>query len=311
MQGNAFLKLAVFLFLWYAFNVAYNVYNKTILTVFPFPWTAACLQLGIGLLYILPVWTLGIRPAPVLTQEDIKKLSPVAALHTIGHVATVLALGGGSVGFVHIVKAAEPLFSTVLSALILHQFQPFIVNLSLLPVVIGVCVASVSELSFNWPTLVNALLSNTFFSLRAIYSKKTLTQDSKESKNLDAANLYAVLTLLSFIGLVPYAIAMEGPELRNGYLKAIETLGSATFFKQNMLCGLSYYLYNEVAYLVLENVIPVTHAVANTIKRIVILVAGVVAFGTVVTMQGLVGSAIAIGGVFLYSILLSKYKKSA
>jgi solute carrier family 35 protein E1 len=52
------IMLAVYLLLWYAFNVIYNIYNKTVLNVFPFPWTVATLQLGIGLLYVFPVWLL-------------------------------------------------------------------------------------------------------------------------------------------------------------------------------------------------------------------------------------------------------------
>mmetsp|Transcript_23356 Transcript_23356/g.30496 ORF Transcript_23356/g.30496 Transcript_23356/m.30496 type:complete len:222 (+) Transcript_23356:224-889(+) len=157
------LKLGAFLFLWYVFNIGYNIYNKKVLLAFPFPWTVACLQLGIGLLYILPVWSLNIRPAPSLTFEDIKKIGPVAAFHTMGHVATVCALGGGSVGFVHIIKAAEPFFSTILTAFFTGAFQPFLVNLALVPVVGGVCIASVSELSFTWPTFLSAMSSNSFF----------------------------------------------------------------------------------------------------------------------------------------------------
>jgi len=307
-MGSSAVKLSVFFFLWYAFNVAYNIYNKKVLNSFPFPWTVACLQLGIGLLYVLPVWSLNIRPAPTLNLAELKALSPVATFNSIGHVATVVALGGGSVGFVHIVKAAEPLFSTAFSAVILNVFQPFVVNLSLIPVVLGVCVASVSELSFTWPTFINACLSSTFFSLRSIYSKLVMTKEMQQ-KNLDAANLYAVVTVLSFLAVLPFAIAMEGPLLADGYSKAVAEMGVSTFYKQNILCGLTFYLYNEVAYLVLGEVSAVTHAVANTVKRIAILVAGVVVLGNVLTVNGVIGSGIAIGGVLLYSLLQSSYSK--
>ena len=43
------------------------------------------------------------------------------------------------------------------------------------------------------------------------------------------------------------------------------------------------YTYNEVAMLALNNVNPVTHAVANTIKRVVILLACVIFFKTPMT----------------------------
>jgi solute carrier family 35 protein E1 len=72
--------------------------------------------------------------------------------------------------------------------------------------------------------------------------------------------------------------------------------------------GAYYYLYNEVAFLALDNVAPVTHAIGNTIKRVVIIVASVIAFGTKMTPQGVLGSSIAIAGVFLYSLAKTYFK---
>lgn len=54
--------------------------------------------------------------------------------------------------------------------------------------------------------------------------------------------------------------------------------------------------YNEVAFLALNSVAPVTHAVGNTIKRVVIILASVIVFKTPMTTLGATGSAIAIFG---------------
>ena len=75
----------------------------------------------------------------------------------------------------------------------------------------------------------------------------------------------------------------------------------------SVLSGLTYYLYNEVAFLALGKVNPVTHAVGNTIKRVVIIIASVVAFNTPISLLGGVGSAIAIFGTLLYSLAKQKY----
>lgn len=42
-------------------------------------------------------------------------------MHTTGHIMTVVSLGAGAVSFTHIVKAAEPFFSTVMSAVFLKS----------------------------------------------------------------------------------------------------------------------------------------------------------------------------------------------
>ena len=61
--------------------------------------------------------------------------------------------------------------------------------------------------------------------------------------------------------------------------------------------------------LALNNVDAVTHAVANTIKRVVILLACVVAFRTPMTPLCTAGSAIAIAGGYLYSLAKGAEKK--
>ena len=58
----------------------------------------------------------------------------------------------------------------------------------------------------------------------------------------------------------------------------------------------------------LDNVAPVTHALGNTIKRVVIILTSVVVFGSTMTTQGAIGSAIAIGGVLLYSLAKNYFK---
>ena len=59
----------------------------------------------------------------------------------------------------------------------------------------------------------------------------------------------------------------------------------SVFFTNAVLSGITYYLYNEVAFLALSEVAPVTHAVGNTIKRVILILFSVVRFGTPMTQQ--------------------------
>ena len=61
------------------------------------------------------------------------------------------------------------------------------------------------------------------------------------------------------------------------------------------------------ANLALGRVNPVTHAVGNTIKRVVIIIASVIAFNTPISRLGAIGSSIAITGTLLYSLAKNKY----
>jgi solute carrier family 35 protein E1 len=217
----------------------------------------------------------------------------------------VISLGAGAVSFTHIVKASEPVVSAVLMALMMNKFFAWQVYASLIPIVGGVGIASASELSFTWLGFGAAMLSNVSSALRAILAKKVMGS----TKDLSETNLYAVLTIMSFVMLLPVALLLETPfkvmDVCNG---ALETNTASYLIWNTTLSGITYYLYNETAFMALGRVMPVTHAIGNTLKRVVIIVSAVVFFGTEVSASGWIGCSIAILGTFLYSYLGLIYK---
>jgi solute carrier family 35 protein E1 len=70
--------------------------------------------------------------------------------------------------------------------------------------------------------------------------------------------------------------------------------------------GLLFYLYNEFSFKVLNSftgdAAAVSHALANTLKRVVILVWSSMALGEKLTVCGTVGVGLAAGGVYLFSL---------
>lgn len=301
------LKLGGLFGVWYALNIGYNIYNKKVLNLVPsLTWTIAWMQLFIGLFYVLPVWGLGIRKAPVLTNEQVKNLLPVTLLHALTHIGAVISLGAGAVSFTHIVKAAEPAVSAALSAVLLKSFLPIPVYLTLLPVMGGVALASLSELSFNWLAFGGAMVSNVASAGRGIVGKKSMGKP--QGQNMNAANLYGVMTILSTLMILPITLLLEGKNIMPVVKSLVDAGRGKELAVQTLLSGLFYYLYNEVAFLTLDNVSPVTHALGNTIKRVVIIITSVVVFGTKMTNQGIIGSATAILGVLLYSLAKDYFK---
>ena len=97
----------------------------------------------------------------------------------------VIAFFAGAVSFGHIVKASEPVVSSLLNFAFLGEVMPWQVYASLLPIIGGVGLASASELSFNWLLRLQkrvalklrlcfgaAMGSNLGSASRAVYSKK-------------------------------------------------------------------------------------------------------------------------------------------
>jgi len=300
------LKVGGYFSLWYALNIGYNIYNKQVLNILPLPWIVGTIQLACGLLYFVPLWLSGIRKAPKLSAENIKTLSPVAAMHTAAHITAVLSLGAGAVSFTHIVKAAEPLFTSACGAVFMKEIFAWQVYATLLPVIFGVGLASLKELSFSWVAFGNAMGSNLASALRGTFAKQAMSKPQGE--NMNAVNLYSVLTCLGMCMLLPFAAVIEGPKLGAALKAATAVMPQKELAIKTLLSGLFYYSYNEVAFLALDSVNPVTHAVGNTIKRVVVILASVLFFGTQMTPLGTLGSAIAIAGVLLYSLAKNKFK---
>ena len=71
------------------------------------------------------------------------------------------------------------------------------------------------------------------------------------------------MTILASIITLPVALAIEGQNIVPT-VKAILSAGKGkTLAVQTVLSALFYYLYNEVAFLALDNVAPVTHALGQ------------------------------------------------
>lgn len=62
------------------------------------------------------------------------------------------------------------------------------------------------------------------------------------------------------------------------------------------------YMTNEIAFLALDKITPVSLSVANTLKRVAVILAAALVFRTRLTPLGAVGSALAMLGTLSYSI---------
>ena len=135
------LRIGFYFALWYTLNVVYNVLNKKYLNVIPAPLTVGSLQFGVGALYSVLLWATSLRPAPVLTEDGNKAVRNVGFYHMSGQELSMMSLGAGPVSFTHIVKALEPFFSAVVSALVFGKWMAPQVYATLIPVVGGVAYA--------------------------------------------------------------------------------------------------------------------------------------------------------------------------
>ncbi|XP_043689981.1 glucose-6-phosphate/phosphate translocator 1, chloroplastic-like [Telopea speciosissima] len=290
------LKISIYFATWWALNVVFNIYNKKVLNAYPYPWLTSTLSLAAGSLIMLVSWAFRIVEAPKTDLEFWKTLFPVAVAHTIGHVAATVSMSKVAVSFTHIIKSGEPAFSVLVSRFILGETFPVPVYLSLVPIIGGCALAAVTELNFNMIGFMGAMISNLAFVFRNIFSKRGM-----KGKSVSGMNYYACLSIMSLLILTPFAIAVEGPQFWvAGWEKAISQIGP-NFIWWVAAQSVFYHLYNQVSYMSLDEISPLTFSIGNTMKRISVIVSSIIIFRTPVQPVNALGAAIAVLGTFLYS----------
>ncbi|ERN15705.1 hypothetical protein AMTR_s00048p00229560 [Amborella trichopoda] len=303
-KGIGTLKLGLVFGLWYLYNVIFNIYNKKVLILFPYPWFLASFQLFTGSLWMLFLWFFKFQPCPTISKGFILALLGPAFFHTVGHISACVSLSRVAVSFTHVIKSSEPVFSVVFSAFLGERY-PFLVWLSLFPIVFGCSLAAITELSFNLQGFYGAVISNIGFVLRNIYSKKSLG----EFKDIDGLNLYGVISILSFFYLFPVSIVVEGSQWVEGFNSAVKAIGKPwIFLLWVLISGVFYHLYNQSSYEALDEISPLSFSVGNTMKRVVVIVASLLVFRNPIRPLNALGSAVAILGTFLYSQATQKIK---
>ncbi|KAH9550835.1 hypothetical protein CY35_10G092600 [Sphagnum magellanicum] len=291
------LRLGSLFGLWYLFNIYFNIYNKQVLKVFPFPITITNLQFAVGGVFVLLMWATGLHKKPSVTQNQLASILPLACVHTLGNLFTNMSLGKVAVSFTHTIKAMEPFFSVLLSAAFLGEVPNPLVVATLVPIVGGVALASLTEASFNWAGFLSAMASNVTFQSRNVLSKKLMV---KKEGSLDNINLFSIITIMSFFLLTPATLLVEGVKFTPSYLQAAG-LDVKVVATRALLAGICFHSYQQVSYMILAKVTPVTHSVGNCVKRVIVIVTSVLFFRTPVSTVNALGTGIALTGVFAYS----------
>jgi solute carrier family 35 protein E1 len=302
--GGMDVPLLAYFFFWYLGNYYYNISNKTALKAaggaLGYPMTISTLQLGVGSIYALFLWAApDARSFPKVNTKDIIALLPVAFCAAGAHAGSVFALSAGAVSFGQIVKAAEPAFAAVVGTKLYGKKISKAKWLSLIPVIGGVCLASLKELDFAVSALIAACTANVFAAFKANENAKVMAAPGLKDRLGSVGNQFALTTILAFLMSIPVVILKGEPW--SGFVQLWKTNPVVRF---NVLAsGLWFYGYNELATMTIKKTSAVTQSVANTAKRVIVIVGVALVMGESLNPLKLAGCAIGIGGVFLYSVI--------
>ncbi|KAL7742707.1 hypothetical protein ACLKA6_013049 [Drosophila palustris] len=276
-------------------NVINNVIGKMVLNEFPFPLTVTLVQLCSITLYSGPFFNLWrIRKYQDIPRSYYMRLIvPLAIGKLLASVTSHISLWKVPVSYAHTVKATMPLFTVVLTRLFFGEKQPTLVYLSLLPIITGVAIATVTEISFDMLGLISALISTMGFSMQNIFSKKVLKDTGIH--HLRLLHLLGKLSLLIFLPLWLYMDSLA--VLRHSAIKNLDYRVIALLFTDGVL----NWMQNIIAFSVLSLVTPLTYAVASASKRIFVIAVSLLILGNPVTWVNCLGMTLAIIGVLCYN----------
>lgn len=208
----------------------------------------------------------------------------------------LISLKNVAVSFAETVKSSAPLFTVIMSRLILGEYTGLWVNLSLFPIMAGLALCTATELSFNMVGFSAALSTNVMDCLQNVFSKKLLSGDTYR---FSPAELQFYTSAAAIIMLIPaWVFLMDIP--------VIGKSGRSFGFSQDVILlllfdGVLFHLQSVTAYALMSRISPVTFSVASTVKHALSVWLSVIVFSNQITILSATGTALVFGGVFLYN----------
>ncbi|KAI4466286.1 solute carrier family 35 [Holotrichia oblita] len=294
-KGLLNVRAIIFLLLWYIFSGCTLFLNKYILTYLNGNPTVlgACQMLTTASCgFIQMYFPCGMyKPSQRLSKPPgfYRHMILVGCTRFLTVVLGLVALNYVAVSFTETIKSSAPLFTVLISRLLLGEQTGFFVNLSLLPVMSGLALCSANELSFEIHGFIAAMATNLTECLQNVYSKMLISGDKFK---YTPAELQFYTSLASVVVQIPASMWLvdishaERPEIKH-----------ILYF---ILNGLFFHFQSITAYVLMDYISPVTHSVANTAKRALLIWFSVIMFDNPVTPLSGLGTIIVIAGVFLY-----------
>ncbi|KYR01875.1 hypothetical protein DLAC_01897 [Tieghemostelium lacteum] len=198
------------------------------------------------------------------------------------------------VSFMQTIKSSVPLFTVVLQRFFFNKSFSKNIYLSMIPIVGGVGLASISEVNYNHFGFYSALASSIISALLAICSGLILKQQ------LNPINLLYYMTPTSLLMLLPFAYWSEYNDIST---KWWPTMGASSSILILVISGVIAFLLNIFTFLVIKYTSPLTYTVSGNLKVIFSITISILIFRNEVSLINAVGCSIAVLGVIWYSQL--------
>ncbi|RQM10387.1 hypothetical protein B5M09_005380 [Aphanomyces astaci] len=202
--------------------------------------------------------------------SSLLRLLPLSVLAIASKLLTYWSYSRVPVAVTHTCKASTPLFNVMLAFVVYRTSHATPIYVSLVPIVVGVAMASLSEVQINlhfYSGLLCILVNSP-----VLMWNQAMLPDQYESAMFFIYS-HEIRNVI-FLPRIPYTLIF--------------------------VCSICQFVSSLASILLLGHVAELTYSIMSTLKRVVIVVSAVVYFGNAMTLTSGVGMAVALGGVGMY-----------
>ena len=336
-------RLVGLLLVWYGTSAVTSITTKEILRSFPFPITLAVLQQLVAAAGGVVAYRASIASTCARGKicEDSSDSSARARAVTVLPVAAVMvgslvtyrwSLMSVSVKFVHTVKTLGPVFTILFSRVMLKERLSASRSASVVPVMVGVAITSITEAEFALVGFLAALTSTVCQALQAVLTKTLLEEGvvrrarnsprahsaqfvrnscaipaqlsdaAAHTSQVRKAELFYVAAVFAFVLLLPLFFFLDAWRLT--------PLDRRTAGVLLLNCACSW-LNQYTGLSVLDAMSsPLSHSLANVMKRAAVITVAMLLAQKPVTLLHLFGVGLSVFGAFVYQ-QLAAWRRSA
>lgn len=245
--------------------------------------------------YVAIAWLKMVPMQTIRSRIQFLKIAALSFVFCISVVFGNISLRYLPVSFNQAVGATTPFFTAVFAYLMTLKREAWLTYVTLIPVVTGVIIASGGEPSFHLFGFIICVAATAARALKSVLQGILL---SSEGEKLNSMNLLLYMAPIAVVFLLPAALFME--ENVVGITLALARDDKKIIWYLLFNSSLAYFV-NLTNFLVTKHTSALTLQVLGNAKGAVAVVISILIFRNPVSVTGMLGYALTVIGVILYS----------
>ncbi|CAM8878869.1 unnamed protein product [Rhodiola kirilowii] len=297
-QGSSRLFTIGLVTSWYSSNIGVLLLNKYLLSNYGFKYPiflTMCHMTACSLFsYVAVAWLKMVPMQTIRSRVQFLKIAALSLVFCASVVSGNISLRYLPVSFNQAIGATTPFFTAVFAYLMTMKKEAWLTYVTLIPVVVGVIIASGGEPSFH---LFGFLMCVGATAARALKSVLQGILLSSEGEKLNSMNLLLYMAPIAVVLLLPATLFMEDNVV--GITLALARDDIRIIWLLVFNSSLAYFV-NLTNFLVTKHTSALTLQVLGNAKGAVAVVVSIMIFKNPVSLTGMLGYTLTVFGVILY-----------